>query len=96
MSHTLLPSFAELAELEHRLWAANKLVQDIRFRACCAMSGQMVAAQQRTLGTACGLADPVNSFLGSELQGAHYPRTYPRKQSYSTTDSKVSAKSTST
>lgn len=54
------------------------------------MSGQLAAAQQRALGTALGLADPVNTFLGSELQDAPYPRTYPCKYAYPSTDSKVS------
>lgn len=54
------------------------------------MSGQLAAAQQRTLGTAPGLADPVKTFLGSELQGAPYPCTYPCKHAYPSTDSKVS------
>ena len=86
-----LSFFVELAELEHRLWAASRIVQDTRFRATCAVSGQLVAAEQRTLGTAPGTANPMKTFLGLELQGAPYPRTYPCKQPYSSTD-KVSAK----
>ena len=92
--NTPLSFFAELAELEHRLWAANKLVQDTRFRATCAVSGQLVAAQQRTLGTAPGMTNPMKTFLGHELQGAPYPRTYPCKQACSSTD-RVSARSPS-
>ena len=92
VSSTPLSFFAELAKLEHRLWAASRFVQDTRFRATCAVSGQLVAAQQRTLGTASGTANPMKIFLGHELQSAPYPRTYPCKQACSTTD-RVSARS---
>lgn len=85
----MLCLLSELAELEHRLWATNKVVQDTRFRATCAVSGQLVAAQQRTLGTIYGGANPVNSFVTPELHYTPCPRTYPDQQGCSTTDNKV-------
>lgn len=88
MSHTLC-LLSELAELEHRLWATNKVVQDTRFRATCAMSGQLVAAQQRTLGTVCEGTRPVNSFLAPELHNPPYSHMYLDQQRCFTTDSKV-------
>ncbi|KAL3152768.1 hypothetical protein ABBQ38_012356 [Trebouxia sp. C0009 RCD-2024] len=87
MSHTLC-LLSELAELEHRLWATNKVVQDTRFRATCAMSGQLVAAQQRTLGTVCEGTRPVNSFLAPELHNPPYSHMYLDQQRCFTTDSK--------
>lgn len=86
------PAIAELVTFDDRLWAASGIVPDVRYRATCAVAGQLSAAQQRMLGSDSASVNPLTSFLGSPMHGPPYPCTYPCSQTRPVSDVKVRAK----
>ena len=80
---------AELVTFDNRLWAASGIVSDVRFRATCAVAGQLSAAQERVLGSDSGSAEPLTSLLGPSMHGPPYPCMYPCSQTHLGSDVKV-------